>query len=302
MSRLPPLNALRSFEVAARHLSFTKAAEELFVTQAAVSHQIKALEQELGVSLFRRLNRALALTDEGQALIPYVRNAFEQLTAGVRELEDIRCSGALTISTTPSFAGHWLVGKLGRLRLAHPEIEIQLNANERLVDFVREGVDCAIRHGDGNWPGLRADRLFQARIVPVCSPGLLKGPKPLRTPADLVHHTLLHALDGYDEWRVWLSAAGVDEIDFDHGVRFDTGGLALQAAANGIGVAIGRIPLLNDELASGHLVEPFDLILDEQYAYYFVAPEATAEQPKIAAFRDWLLTEAAREIIDVHAS
>ncbi|MGI9506369.1 MAG: transcriptional regulator GcvA [Geminicoccaceae bacterium] len=295
MSRLPPLNALRSFEVAARHLSFTKAADELFVTQAAVSHQIKALEQDLGVPLFRRLNRALVLTDQGQALLPYVRGAFDQLTTGVRQLEELCCSGALTISTTPSFAGHWLVARLGRLRLAHPDIEIQLSANERLVDFVREGIDCAIRHGDGNWPGLRADRLFQARIVPVCSPGLLDGPKPLKTPCDLVHHTILHALDGYDEWRVWLRAAGVDDVDLDHGLRFDTGGLALKAAANGIGVAIGRIPLLNDELANGHLVEPFDLILDEQCAYYFVTPEATADQPKITAFRNWLLGEAARE-------
>lgn len=295
MSRLPPLNALRSFEVAARHLSFTRAADELFVTQAAVSHQIKALEQDLGVPLFRRLNRALVLTDEGQALLPYVRGAFDQLTTGVRQLEEFCCSGALTISTTPSFAGHWLVARLGRLRLAHPEIEIQLSANERLVDFVREGIDCAIRHGDGDWPGLRAYRLFQARIVPVCSPGLLNGPKPLKTPADLVQHTILHALDGYDEWRVWLRAAGVDDVDLDHGLRFDTGGLALKAAANGIGVAIGRIPLLNDELASGHLVEPFDLILDEQCAYYFVTPEATADQPKITAFRNWLLAEAARE-------
>lgn len=295
MNRLPPLNALRSFEAAARHLSFTKAAEELFVTQAAISHQIKALEQDLGVPLFRRLNRALTLTDEGQALLPYVKNAFDQLTTGVRALEDIRTSGRLSITTTPSFAGHWLVARLGRLRLAHPDLEIQLSANERLMDFMRDGIDCAIRHGDGDWPDLRVDRLFQAKIVPVCSPGLLRGPKPLKTPADLAHHTLLHALDGYDEWRVWLSAAGVDDIDLDHGLRLDTGGLALQAAANGAGVAIGRIPLINDELASGHLVEPFDLTLDEQYAYYFVAPEATADQPKIAAFRGWLLVEAARE-------
>ena len=295
MTRLPPLNALRSFEAAARHLSFTKAAEELFVTQAAISHQIKALELDLGVSLFRRLNRALALTDEGQALLPYVKNAFDQLTTGLRALEDIRTSGRLRITTTPSFAGHWLVARLGRLRLAHPDLEIQLSANERLMDFMRDGIDCAIRHGDGDWPDLRVDRLFQAKIVPVCSPSLLRGSKPLKTPADLAHHTLLHALDGYDEWRVWLSAAGVTDIDLDHGLRLDTGGLALQAAANGAGVAIGRIPLINDELASGHLVEPFDLTLDEQYAYYFVAPEVTADQPKIAAFRDWLLAEAARE-------
>lgn len=294
MNRLPPLTAMRSFEVAARHMSFTKAAEELFVTQAAVSHQIKALEQDLGVPLFRRLNRALALTDEGQALLPYVRNAFDQLTAGVQQLEQLCCSGGLTVSTTPSFAGHWLISRLGRLQLEHPDIELQLNAAERLVDFSREAIDCGIRHGLGDWPGLRADRLFPAAIVPVCSPGLLKGSKPLREPADLAHHTILHALDGADEWQLWLRAAGGEGIELGRGVRFDTGDLALKAAASGIGVAMGRVPLIDDDLAAGRLVEPFDLEFDEQCAYYFIAPEATADQPKIEAFRSWLLAEADR--------
>ncbi|MGI9437547.1 MAG: transcriptional regulator GcvA [Geminicoccaceae bacterium] len=294
MSALPPLTAMRSFEAAARHLSFTKAAEELFVTQAAISHQIKSLEQSLGVALFRRLNRTLTLTDEGQALLPYVRNAFDQFQAGVQQLEQLCCSGALTVSTTPSFAGHWLISRLGRLRMKHPEIELRLSANERLSDFVREGIDCGIRHGLGDWPGLRADRLFQATITPVCSPGLLRGRKPLQEPADLACHTILHAIDGADEWQVWLRAAGVDGINLDHGVRFDTGELALKAAANGLGVAMGRLPLIDDDLAEGLLVEPFDLELDEQCAYYFVAPEATADQPKIIAFREWLLEEVVR--------
>ncbi|MEZ5932550.1 MAG: transcriptional regulator GcvA [Alphaproteobacteria bacterium] len=293
LSRLPPLNAMRSFEAAARHLSFTRAADELFVTQAAVSHQIKALEQDLGVSLFRRLNRALALTDEGQALLPYVRSAFEQLTAGVRELEQFCSGGSLTLSTTPSFASHWLVGRLGRLHVTHPEIELRLNATERLVDFMREDIDCGVRHGDGAWPGLRADRLFQATLTAVCSPAFLAGAKPLEQPADLAHHTLLHALDSPDEWRLWLRAAGVEGIDAGRGPRFDNSELTLKAAASGLGVAIARVELIQDDLANGQLVEPFSLLLDSQCAYYFVAPEATADQPKIATLREWLLEEAA---------
>ncbi|MGI9488864.1 MAG: transcriptional regulator GcvA [Geminicoccaceae bacterium] len=294
MSRLPPLNAMRSFEAAARLLSFTKAADELFVTQAAISHQVKALEQDLGVPLFRRLNRALALTDEGQALLPFVRGAFEQLTAGVRELEQFCNGGALTVTATPSFASEWLVPRLGRLQCAHPAIDLRLNSSIRTVDLMREGFDCGIRHGLGGWPGLRADRLFQASMKPVCSPALLAGDKPLRTPADLARHTLLHALDGLDEWQVWLRAAGVEGIDVGRGLRFDDGELAMKAAQSGVGVAIGRRPLIDDDLASGRLVEPFDLSLDYQAAYYLITPEATADQPKIAAFRDWLLEEAGR--------
>ena len=294
MPHLPPLTAMRTFEVAARYLSFTKAAEELFVTQAAVSHQIKALELDLGVPLFRRMNRALALTDEGQALLPYVREAFDQLTAGVQHLEQLCCAGSLMVSTTPSFAGHWLVSRLGRLQMQHPDIDLRLSATERQVDLLREGVDCAVRHGMGDWPGVRVDRLFQAAIVPVCSPSLLSGSVPLREPADLVHHTILHAMDGADEWQVWLRAAGVEGLEIDKGLRFDTGELALKAAVSGLGVAIGRLPLINDELAAGRLVEPFALEIDEQWAYYFIAPEATADQPKIEAFRMWILAEVER--------
>ncbi len=294
MTHLPPLTAMRAFEVAARHLSFTKAAEELFVTQAAVSHQIKALEHDLGVSLFRRLNRALALTDEGQALLPYVRNAFEQLNAGVRQLEQLCCAGALTVTTTPSFAGQWLVGRLGRLRSQHPDIELRLSATEREVDLLRDGVDCGVRHGMGDWPGMRVDRLFQAAIVPVCSPSLLSGPIPLEQPADLARHTILHAIDGADEWQVWLRAAGVEGLEIEQGLRFDTGELAIKAALSGIGVAMGRLPLIDDDLASGRLVEPFSLEFDEQCAYYFIAPEAIADQPKIEAFRSWILDEVSR--------
>ena len=292
-TRLPPLNALRTFEAAARHLSFTKAADELFVTQAAVSHQIRTLEEHLGTPLFRRMNRALMLTDEGQALLPAVREAFDRLSAGVRRVQDLCCGGALTISTTPSFAASWLVGRLARFQALHPEIELQLSATARLVDFAREDVDCGIRYGMGDWPGLVAQRLFQTALVPVCSPLLLDGPNPLRRPQDLMRHTLLHTLDEPDDWRLWLRAAAVDGVDPTRGLKFDSVPLVVQAAISGAGVGIGRRQLVEAELAAGRLVAPFDLELADECAYYFVAPEGTADQPKVVAFRTWLLAEVA---------
>lgn len=292
-TRLPPLNALRTFEAAARHLSFTKAAGELFVTQAAVSHQIRALEEHLGALLFRRMNRALVLTDEGQALLPAVREAFDRLSAGVRRVQDLCCGGALTISTTPSFAASWLAGRLARFQALHPEIELQLSATARLVDFAREGVDCGIRYGMGDWPGLVGDRLFQTALLPVCSPLLLDGAKPLRRPEDLAQHTLLHALDDPDDWRLWLRAAGVDGVDPTRGLKFDSVPLVVQAAIRGAGVGIGGRQLVEAELAEGRLVAPFDLEVPDACAYYFVAPEAADDQPKVVAFRTWLLAEVA---------
>ena len=290
-TRLPPLNALRTFEAAARHLSFTKAADELFVTQAAVSHQIRTLEDHLGARLFRRASRALMLTDEGQALLPAVRDAFDRLLAGVRRVEDLCCGGALTISTTPSVAASWLAGRLVRFQALHPEIELHLGATPRLVDFAREGIDCGIRYGEGDWPGLRAERLFQTALMPVCSPALRDGPHPLRKPEDLVHHTLLHALDGGDDWRLWLRAAGVQGIDPTRGPKFDSITIVLQATINGAGVGIGRRQLVEAEVESGRLVAPFELELTDECAFYFVAPEAAADQPKVVAFRNWLLGE-----------
>jgi len=291
--RLPPLNALRTFEAAARHLSFTKAAAELFVTQAAVSHQIKTLEDHLGMALFRRLNRSLILTDEGQALLPFVRDAFDQLADGVRKLRQGQSAGVLTLSVLPSIASTWLIPRLRQFQTRHPEIEVHMTASDRLVDFAREPVDAGIRYGLGHWPGLRALRLLSAEMMPVCSPQLLEGPTPLRTPDDLVHHQLLHVLNSPDEWRMWLTAAGVQGVDPDRGIRFDHTALAIQAALNGMGVAIGPATLIDRDLAEGRLVEPFDFELPTDSAYYFVAPESTADQPKIKAFGDWLRDEAA---------
>jgi LysR family glycine cleavage system transcriptional activator len=198
----------------------------------------------------------------------------------------------LTLSVLPSIASTWLIPRLRRFQTRHPEIEVHLTASDRLVDFVREPVDAGIRYGRGQWAGLRAQRLLSAEMMPVCSPQLLEGPKPLRTPDDLVHHQLLHVLNAPDEWRMWLTAAGVQGVDPDRGIRFDHTALAIQAALNGMGVAIGPATLIDRDLAEGRLVEPFDFELPTDSAYYFVAPESTADQPKIKAFGDWLREEA----------
>ena len=298
---LPPLNSLRAFEAAARHLSFTKAAEELHVTPAAISHQIKALEEQLGVPLFRRLTRALRLTQAGQSALPPMRDGFEKLADAVDLLRAHEESGAITVSLDPSFAAKWLVPRLDRLRAAHPDLDVRLDATDKLVDFQRDNVDLAIRYGSGNYPGLEAERLFSEEIFPVCSPKLLEGPAPLEQPDDLRHHTLLH-LDWDMEdvtaptWRMWLLAAGIDHIDFTRGPGFSISSLALQAAIEGQGLALANSVLVADDLAAGRLVVPFDLSVCRplDFAYHIVVPKRTADLPKVVAFKTWLLDEIAR--------
>ena len=291
--RLPPLNAVRAFEAAARHLSFTKAAKELHVTQAAISHQVKALEAYLGLKLFRRLNRALVLTEEGQTYLPPVKRIFDHLYDATRRLTENEARGKLTVSVIPSFAARWLVPRLGRFREAQPDIDVRVAPSGHLVDFAREDVDVGIRYGRGHYPGLRVERLMTEDILPVCSPALLKGSRPLKRPSDLRHHTLLHD-EGHAEWRTWLLAAGVDDVDATRGTVFTDSGMLIQAAAAGQGVALARGALAADDLASGRLVRPFDFNLPAEFAYYIVCPEATADQPKVVAFREWLLQESAR--------
>ncbi|HYH21759.1 MAG TPA: transcriptional regulator GcvA [Azospirillum sp.] len=291
--QLPSLNGLRAFEAAARHLSFTRAAEELNVTQSAVSHQIRALEDRMGVRLFRRLNQALLLTDAGQLLLPSVRDAFDRLAAGVERVVQHEAAGVLTVSVSPSFAARWLMGRIGRFRLQHPDIHLRISASPHHVDFAREtDIDMAVRHGLGFWEGLRADRLLADEIFPVCSPELLKGSLPLRMPADLRHHTLLDdARHGY--WEDWLATAGVPGLAACPDLVFDDYGLAIEAAIKGQGVAMGRATLVGDEIAAGRLVRLFDLSVPADFGYYVVCPEATADRPKIRTFRAWILTEAA---------
>ena len=290
--RLPSLNGLKAFEAAARHLSFTRAAGELNVTQAAVSHQVKALEESLDVALFRRLNRALLLTDEGQALLPPVSEALDRMALAVDGLARREETGSLTVSTLDSFAAGWLVRRLRRFRELYPDIDVRITTANHLVDFTRGDVDIAVRYGRGQWPGLDSVRLMTEEVFPVCSPELLGDGPPLDKPQDLRHHTLLHE-EMREDWRMWMLAAGVDDVNPTRGPWFTQANLVMQAAMAGEGVALGRSVLVADELAAGRLVKPFDVSLPAEYAYYVVSPEAAAGRPKVRAFRDWLLAEAA---------
>ena len=298
--RLPPLNSLRAFEAAARYLSFTKAAEELHVTPAAISHQIKALEEHLGVPLFRRLNRAVLLTDAGQACLPGLSEAFDRMAAVVERLRAQDGGGPLTVSTSPAFAAKWLVPRLERFQERCPEIDVRVSAAMRLVDFAREEVDVAIRYGPGRYPGLLTELLLTNEVVPVCAPALLQGARPLSSPQDLRRHTLLHddtaTSDGaYPNWAMWLRAAGVEGVDAARGPRFDYAGLVLDAAAAGAGVALALSTIVAADIAAGRLVKPFAVAVPTPFAYYLVCPATTAGRPKVEAYRRWLRAEVERD-------
>lgn len=300
MTRFPPLNALRAFAVAGRHLSFSRAASELHVTPAAVGQQVRALEVHLGTALFVRQNRALALTEAGQALLPGVSAAFDQLGLSLEAFYRRGRTRPLTVSVEPSFGARWLLSRLDHFRERHPGIEIRLDATARLVDFARENVDVGIRYGGGEYPGLQADRLLEERVFPVCSPRLVEGPRALREPPDLAGHTLLHSDWNPDnptwpDWEMWLQAAGVEDVDATAGPQFagpDGYGLMLAAAVAGQGVALASSVLAHDDLQAGRLVRPFAMSVPQQYAYYVVYPIGTAETSRAATFRDWLLAEA----------
>lgn len=290
--RLPPLNALRAFEAGARHLSFTKAAEELHVTQAAVSHQVKALEEDLGVSLFRRMTRKLALTEEGRALMGVAGEALDAIAEAAESLRNQGDKRSLTVSLTPTFGTKWLAQRLGRFWSAYPEIDLRLQHSIQLVDFVRDDVDAAVRWGGGVWPGVEAVYLMRAGLTPVCAPALLQGPHPLCEAADLRHHTLLHELD-YIEWAQWLALAGAHDVDSRRGPVIDDPSVLHQAVLDGQGVALGEVNLIRADLAAGRLAIPFDVDLNRDNAYYLVAPPRNFERPHVQAFRDFLLAELA---------
>jgi len=292
--RLPPLNALRAFEAGARHLSFTKAAEELFVTQAAVSHQVKLLEQNLGVALFRRMTRKLALTAEGRQLIGPVGEALDIPAESAESLRAGAGGGTLTLSLTPTFGVQWLSPRIGRVWTAHPEIDLRLQHSIHLGDFARDEVDAAVRGGNGDWPGVEAVYLMRAGIVPVCSPALCEGPPALTVPDDLRHHTLLHERD-YTEWAQWLAVAGARQVEARRGPIIDNSTVVLQAAIDGQGVALTSEAIVRAELDAGRLVKPFDIDLDADNAYYLVAPPKAFERPNVQAFRDFLLAELEAE-------
>jgi LysR family glycine cleavage system transcriptional activator len=293
-ARLPSLNGLRAFEAAARHLSFTMAAAELNVTQTAISHQIRRLEEELGIRLFIRQNRALALTAEARDYLPGVRAAFNDLRLATDRLLRKDDDKVLTVSTLASLAAKWLLPRLTDFQEQHPGIDVRITTSTSLVDFQRDNVDAAIRYGRGQWAGVRADWLMADELFPVCSPSLLRGDKPLRQPEDLRGHTLLHTSNtNSDDWRLWLTAAGLPADLARHpGVTFDIMFMTIQAAIDGIGVAMGRTSYVQDDIAKGRLVVPFKIALPADAGFYLVAPQGRREAPKLAAFRQWVVAAA----------
>jgi LysR family transcriptional regulator, glycine cleavage system transcriptional activator len=293
--RLPSLNALKAFEASARQESFTKAAQELCVTQGAVSQQVKALETELGLRLFRRERQRLVITDAGRSYLEVVRDAFDRLAMGTERLLQRQNAGTLTVTTSPNFAAKWLVHRLGRFSEAHPGINLRVSASIQHVDFAREDIDLAIRHGDGQWSGMHVARLCAEELFPVCSPKLLRGRDALRSPRDLKNCTLLHVNDRRD-WAKWLEQADVRDVDLTRGPLFNQASIAIDAAVDGQGIALARTALAAWDLIAKRLVRPFALGLPAPFSYWIVCPNSTALLPKIATFRDWLLAEAAEDV------
>lgn len=290
MRRLPPLSALRAFESAARHLSFTLAANELCVTQAAISHHVRQLERWLGIRLFERRGHALQLTPKAAAYLPELTQAFDRLSAATSRLRE-RHDGPLRITALPSFASRWLVPRLGKFRETHPGIELEVATSAELWDFSGDRFDLGIRSGLGRWTGLKADLIAREFLSPVCSPAFAEGSPALRSPSDLRGMKLLHETPK-DAWRHWCEHAGMEAIDTDAGLRFNDANLALQAAVDGQGIALGRLVLASDDLRAGRLVQPFDVVLPNDYSYWLVYPRAVADRPELAVFRAWLLSEA----------
>ncbi len=289
MRYLPSLNGLKAFEAAARHESFTRAAEELCVTQGAVSHKVKALEEELGIKLFKREPRRLSLTSAGRNYLHIIRDAFDNISMGTEQLLQQQNSNALTVCTSVNFAAKWLVHRLGRFTDAHPEIDLTLSATSRSNDFARDNIDLLISTSEGNLTGLHATRLCKEELVPVCSPSL-----NIKTLSDLKKHPLLH-LDYRDDWLQWLDKAGLGDLERPRGTVMNRVSMTIDAAVNGQGVALARTALVANDLIQKRLVRPFDISLNVAFAYWIICPPAIANLPKIVTFRNWLLAEAAED-------
>ena len=298
--RLPPLNSLRAFEASARHLSFTKASEELFVTQAAVSHQIKHLEEYLGIKLFNRENRQLTLTEEGEQYWPEINRIFEQLRSATESLYTPGVTGHLTISVAPTFAIEWLIPRLPQFKEHYPDIEINITAMdvEREIDFFGEDIDVAIYFSTGPYKkGVIVRRLLNEYLIPVCSPELLHAGKPLNSPEDLRKHKLLHEVNHRD-WRRWMELAHISDFDFTKDTIYSHTVMVMQAAIHSQGVAIVHSILAQRELESGRLVRPFNLPLQTRRAYDIACPEGHETKPKIVAFSQWLRATLERDCMN----
>ncbi|MET0338412.1 MAG: transcriptional regulator GcvA [Caulobacter sp.] len=295
--RLPPLNALRAFEAAARHLNFSRAADELSVTPGAVSQQIQNLEEYVGAALFKRTPKGLLLTDAAQTALPALREAFDRLAEAASLLTAAVDGRRLSLTAAPSFAAKWLVPRLGKFEEAHPQVDVWLSAGMEVVDFAAGEVDLAIRYGSGRYPGLETIRLLSETLILVASPELLEQ-NPLEKPEDLARHILLHdgspdADPSCPDWAMWLAARGIRNVDGQRGPRFNQSSLVIEAAANGRGIALAKRTLAQADLDSGRLVTPFEIATAVDFAYYVVHPKAKGRLPQVKAFVTWLNAEAA---------
>jgi LysR family glycine cleavage system transcriptional activator len=298
MAVFPPLKAVRYFEAAARHLSFSKAAEELNVTHSAISHQIKALEEWVGQPLFDRTGRALRLTEAGRQFLPPVRSAFQQLADAAQDLRQLCRGGPLTVSVLPSLASKWLVPRLFDFRARHPEIEVRISATERVEQIGQGGIDIAIRYGRGKWPNVDSELLLKDDLFPIASPSLLNADTPLKEPRDLANFNLISDTTWqaaqFDFWQQWLEHAGVTGLELKSGgFSFNYSNLLIQAAVDGLGVALGNTMLASDDLRAGRLVKPFDISVPLDTGYYVVYVRDALKRPKIRAFRDWVMDQVA---------
>lgn len=296
--RLPPLNALRAFETAARHMNFTRAADELSVTPGAVSQQIQNLEDYVGAPLFKRTPKGLLLTDAAQTALPALREAFDRLGEAASLLTAAVDGRRVTVTAPPSFAAKWLVPRLGRFEALHPEVDVWLSAGMELVDFASGEVDVAIRYGSGRYPALEVHRLMGETVIPVASPGLVAG-RPLDQPSDLAHHVLLHdgspdADESCPDWSMWLAARGIRGVDGTRGPRFNQSNLVIEAAVNGRGVALAKRALAQADVDAGRLVAPLQIATAVDFAYFVVHPKAKGRLSQVKAFVNWLAEEAAR--------
>ena len=294
--RLPPLNALRAFEAAARHLNFSRAADELSVTPGAVSQQIQNLEDYVGAALFKRTPKGLLLTDAAQTALPALREAFDRLAEAASLLTAAVDGRRLTLTAPPSFAAKWLVPRLGAFERAHPQVDVWLSAGMELVDLTAGEVDMAVRYGGGRYPGLEVRRLMSESVIPVAAPGILNE-TPLNTPDDLSNHILLHdgspeVDDSCPDWAMWLAARGLKNVDGQRGPRFNQSSLVIEAAVNGRGVALAKRTLAQADLDAGRLVAPLQIQTAVDFAYYLVHPKAKGRLPQVKAFSAWIDAEA----------
>ena len=308
MALLPPLNSLRTFEAAGRHLSFRKAAEELNVTPGAISQQIRTLEEFLDIKLFKRLNRIIVLTDSGQLFLPLLSESFSNISEAVELVRKRPDDEPLTITSAPSFISKWLIPRLSKFQAKHPDIDVRIDASNRLVDFLREDIDVGIRFGTDEFADLNSVYLFSFDLIPVCSPDLFNNGKDLSSPDDLRHHTLLHGSyedvdSSWPDWGMWLATAGVDDIDTTRGIFFNQPEMIIQAALDGQGVALVGSVMAAGEIAAGRLIQPFETRLPVRLCYHMVTTEQKARTEKVTALRTWILDESAylRELEGVSA-